>query len=248
MPDRQSNGPRIFLLAHGSFHGGWCWSRVAQWLREAGHVVHTPSFTGMGDRAHLMSASITIDTFVADLVGVIESYELNDVVLVGHSFAGLPVTGVADKVAHRLRHLVYLDAVMLESGKSAFSAYPPEEAAARTKAAERETAGLAVSVPEKLPDFWGLREGTLEYEEVKRRLTPHPLKTYTTALTLKGPIGNNVPRTFIECTRPRTAALSPSLKVLNAQTGWNRLELEAPHSAMITHPVELAKMLGHIAA
>jgi pimeloyl-ACP methyl ester carboxylesterase len=86
----------------------WSWRRVAERLRLAGHAVFTPSYTGMGERAHLLSPAITIDTFVEDLIGVIESEELAEVVLVGHSFGGVPISGVADRIPERLARLVYL--------------------------------------------------------------------------------------------------------------------------------------------
>lgn len=239
---------RTFVFAHGSWHGGWCFNRVAQRLTSAGHAVFAPSYTGMGDRAHLISKAITIDTFVTDLVNVIEAEELSNVILVGHSFGGVPITGVAEKIPTRLRHLVYLDAVVLESGKHSFSVYPPEDAAARIKAAEAATGGLAVPVPAKLPPVWGLVEGSEDYRWVLRRLTPHPLQTYLTALQLTKPVGNGVPKTYIECTAPAHPGLEGSKKLVRAQEGWQWLQIAAPHDAMITHPDELTKMLVAIAA
>src|SRR5258705_12215499 len=113
--------PKNFVLAHGSWHGGWCWNRVADRLRTKGHAVYTPSYTGMGDRVHLLNKEITINTFVEDLVQVIQSEELTEVVLVGHSFGGVPISGVADRIPEKIAHLVYLDSVLVESGRTAFS-------------------------------------------------------------------------------------------------------------------------------
>jgi pimeloyl-ACP methyl ester carboxylesterase len=152
--------PKTFVLAHGSWHGGWCWKRVADQLRAKGHVVYAPSYTGMGDRAHLLTKDITINTFVEDLVQVIQSEVLTNVILVGHSFGGVPISGVADRVPEKIAHLVYLDSVLVESGRSAFSYYPPAEET-RIKAAEKATNGVAVPVPQQLPAVWGLgKEGT----------------------------------------------------------------------------------------
>src|SRR6266700_5341846 len=174
--------PKTFVLAHGSWHGGWCWRRVADQLRAKGHVVYAPSYTGMGDRAHLLSKDITISTFAEDLVQVIQSEELTNVVLVGHSFGGVPISGVADRIPEKIAHLVYLDSVLVESGRSAFSYYPPAEVDARIKAAEKATNGVAVPVPQPLPAVWGLgKEGDPDYDWVQRRLSPHPLQSYTTA-------------------------------------------------------------------
>src|SRR5258705_8103413 len=229
--------PKTFVLAHGSWHGGWCWRRVVDQLRGKGHVVYTQSYTGMGDRAHLLSKDITISTFVDDLVQVIQSEELTNVVLVGHSFGGVPISGGAYRMPEKIAHLVYLDSVLVESGRSAFSYYPPEEVDARIKAAEKATNGVAVPVPQQLPAVWGLgKEGDPDYDWVRRRLSPHPLQSYTTALTFKAPVGNNLPRTYIHCTQPSHPVLEDSRKLVHSWTGWKWVDLPAPHDSMITHP------------
>lgn len=249
--ETSSNGSgkgRNYVLAHGSWHGGWCWRPVADQLRAAGHRVFTPSYTGMGDRSHLLSKDITIDTFVEDLVRTIESEELEDVILVGHSFGGVPITGVADRIPERIAHLVYFDSIVLESGKDSFSNYPKEEAEARIAAAGKATGGLAVPVPNPLPPVWGLVEGTPEYAWATRQLTPHPLGSYTTALNLKNPIGNGLPKTYIHCTKPSHPVLESSRELVKSQSGWGWVELEGPHEAHITHPKEFTELLLSIKA
>ena len=99
-----------FVLVHGAWIGGWCWRPNAQALRKAGHEVFTPTLTGLGERSHLMNPGINLDTHIADIVNVIKHEELSDVVLVGHSYGGMVVTGVADTLADKIRSLVYLDA------------------------------------------------------------------------------------------------------------------------------------------
>ena len=243
----QTSRPKTFVLAHGSWHGGWCWIRVAERLRRQGHKVYAPSYTGMGDRVHLLNKNITIDTFVEDLVQVIQSEELSEVVLVGHSFGGVPITGVADRIPDRLADLVYLDSVVLESGQHAFSNYPPETAKARIKAAEEATNGLAVPVPEKLSAGWGLgNEGDPDYDWVRRRLTPHPLRSYTTALALRGPVGNKLPRTYVHCTQPSLSGLDTSRQLVRSLSGWRWVELAAPHDAMITNPDDVVRLLNRV--
>lgn len=234
---------RNYVLAHGSWHGGWCWRPVADRLRAAGHRVFAPSYTGMGDRSHLLSKSITIDTFIDDLIRVIESEELEDVVLVGHSFGGVPITGVADRIPERIGHLVYFDSVILESGKDSFSNYPKEEAEARIAAAGKATGGLAVPVPDPLPPVWGIARGTPGYEWARRQLTPHPLGSYTTPLNLNNPIGNGLPKTYIHCTEPSHPVLQSSRELVKSQAGWNWVGIAAPHEAHITHPELLTPVL-----
>jgi pimeloyl-ACP methyl ester carboxylesterase len=234
-----------FVLAHGSWLGGWCWTRVADRLRRDGHDAFTPSFTGLGDRAHLLNSTITIDTFIDDLICVIESEELSDVVLVGHSFGGIPISGVADQVPERIAHLIYLDAAVVDKGMHAFAVYPPAEAEARTRAAEAATDGLAVPVPASpLPEAWGLgNEGDPDYDWVLRRVTPHPLRTYTTPLRLGCDVGNALPRTYVTCTRPPHPALERSRELVRSWSGWQWVELAAPHCCMITHPGAVAELL-----
>src|SRR6202163_696893 len=103
---------QTFVLVHGAWHGGWCWSRVADRLRAAGHQVFTPTQTGLGERRHLLSQDITLDTFIKDIVNVIEAEELSNVILVGHSFGGWAITGRANAMPDKVRHLVYLDSLM----------------------------------------------------------------------------------------------------------------------------------------
>jgi pimeloyl-ACP methyl ester carboxylesterase len=240
----QAAASKTFVLAHGSWHGGWCWKRVADRLRAKGHAVYTPSFTGMGDRAHLLSRNITIDTFVEDLVQVIFSQELTKVVLVGHSVGGVPISGVADRLPDRIARLVYLDSVVVESGKSAFSYYPHAEVEDRINAAERATGGLAVPVPQPLPSVWGLgKEGDPDHDWVRRHLSPHPLRTYTTPLTLRAPVGNGLPRTYVHSTRPSHPALEASLQLVRSWPGWRWIELATPHDSMITHPDDVVRLL-----
>src|SRR5262245_55135541 len=127
-------GSKTFVLVHGAWHGGWCWSKVAAVLRARGHTVVTPTQTGLGERSHLISKSIDLDVFVTDIVNVLKFEDLKDVVLVGHSFGGNTISGVADRMPERIRHLIYLDTAMLESGHSVFSLLPKEVVEARTKA------------------------------------------------------------------------------------------------------------------
>ena len=109
---------KTYVLLHGAWHGGWCWRPVAEGLQARGHRVFTPTQTGLGERSHLLSRDITLDVFVADLANVFESEDLADVVLVGHSFGGLAISGVADRMPERILHLVYLDSLILEDGRA----------------------------------------------------------------------------------------------------------------------------------
>jgi pimeloyl-ACP methyl ester carboxylesterase len=234
---------QTFVLVHGAWHGGWCWRRVADRLRAAGHTVFTPTCTGLGDKAHLLSKDITLDTFTNDIAGVIEAEELNDVILVGHSFGGSPTGGVAEKMPNRIKHLVYLDSLMVEPGKSPFDSLPADVVAARRKMAQETSGGLSLPAPP--PSAFGVPEGP-DADWVKRRLTPHPIGTYESKLNIQGPVGNNLPRTYIHCTSPSYAALQGSRDWVKRQQGWRWMEIATGHDAMVMAPDELAKMLSGI--
>ena len=135
-PALQAPGPpetrgKTYVLVHGSWAGGWIWAPVAERLRAQGHRVFAPTQTGLGERKHLLSRDIGIGTFIDDVANVLEAEELRDVILVGHSSAGLPITGVADRMPERIRHLVYLDAAIAQGGQSFFDIFPQEAVGGR---------------------------------------------------------------------------------------------------------------------
>ena len=235
---------RVFVLVHGAWHGGWCWRHTAAALRAAGHQVFTPTQTGLGERRHLLSKAITLDTFVSDIAEVLAAEELHDVVLVGHSFGGLAISGVADRMPERLRQLVYLDALVVEGGSTAFDRLPPDVVAGRLQAAQDSSGGLSLPVPP--PEAFGV---TAEPESawLKRRCTPHPLGSYTTPLALKHPLGNGVPRSYVDCTSPVYPALDDVKAWLRGEPGWDWHTLAASHDAMVTAPAALAELLMGIA-
>jgi pimeloyl-ACP methyl ester carboxylesterase len=232
--------PRTYVLVHGAWHGGWCWVRVADRLRAAGHRVLTPTQTGLGERAHLMSPAITPDTFIDDIASVIETEELADVILVGHSFGGRSVAGVADRMPQRLRHLVFLDASLPESGRSAFDQTLPDLREARIRAAQESSGGL--SIPPPGAAAFGVTDPS-DVAWVERRLTPHPFGTYSLPLLLKNPIGNGVPATYIRCVDPAFANAASSADYARSRSGWQYREIATGHDAMVTAPAELTQML-----
>jgi pimeloyl-ACP methyl ester carboxylesterase len=132
-----------YVLVHGAWHGGWCWEAVAQILRSNGHRVFTPTLSGLGERSNLLSPQIDLQVFIQDVVDVLEQHDLSDVILVGHSFGGISIAGAADRVPQRIRQLVFLDAVVLSNGETAFSRLPPEIAAARRQLALETSNGTA---------------------------------------------------------------------------------------------------------
>ena len=230
-----------FVLVHGAFHGGWCWRAVASALRDAGHSVFTPTLTGLGERRHLMSAALTIDTFVADITNLIESEDLSDLTLVGHSFGGTVISGVADRMPHRLRRLVYLDAVTPLAGKSLFDMMPDAERSARMAALSQLPNG-ETQVPAPAAKHFGIDDAATA-AWVDRRLTPHPTGGYTSPVVLRNPIANGVPAVYIRCTAPVFPINDPCAAFAASQPGWQYLEIATGHDAMISAPAEVASLL-----
>ncbi len=231
---------RTYLLVHGAWHGGWCWARVASQLRAAGHRVFTPTHTGVGERAHLLTAGISMDTFVQDLVNVIEFEELHDCIVVGHSYGGRSVAGLADCMPERIRRLVFLDAGLPEPGKSYLDALPPERRAVRLRQAAESPGGLSIAPPHDM-DFGVLDPADAAW--VRSHLTPQPLGAYATPVRLDHPIGNGLPCTYIRCTEPAFPTTDPSARYAKSRADWDYLEIRTGHDAMVTAPRELSEIL-----
>jgi len=244
MPLARAASPRTFLLVHGAWHGGWCWDKVAAILRARGHTVITPTQTGLGERSHLLSKSITLDTFIDDMVNVVKWEDLADFVLVGHSFGGNAISGVADRMRERVRQLVYLDAIMLENGQSPFSMLPKEIVEARMKAAQESSGGLSLPAPKA--SAFGISDPQ-QAAWVEARLTPHPLSTFTSPLRLANKVGNGLPASYIVCTDPIYGPLQASRDWAKA-AGLKMAEIKTGHDAMVTVPDRLADMLEAMSA
>jgi pimeloyl-ACP methyl ester carboxylesterase len=241
-----TGGKPSFVLVHGAWHGGWCWSRLAPRLRAAGHAVFTPTLTGLGERRHLISPQVNLDTHIDDVVNLLEFEELDNVVLVGHSYAGIVISGVADRAKPRLRQLVYLDSLLLESGQSLFSDFPQTVVEQRLKAI-RETGGGVGAAAALPPKAFGVTEPA-DVAWVARRMTPQPVGTYLQPLLLKAPLGNGLPKTFIDCTVDPIATLEPGKARVRADASWKVRTLACGHDAMIVAPDALAELLLDTAA
>jgi pimeloyl-ACP methyl ester carboxylesterase len=201
------------VIVHGAFHGGWRWKEVRVALQSAGHEVYTPTLTGLGERSHLASPDIGLDTFIQDVVNVLEYEDLRDVVLVGHSFGGLVLPAVADRAADRLARLIYLDAILLHDGECAYDMFPPE-----VRAAEEEEARLH-------GEGWRIPPGP----GADRRAAPLPLKPCQQPLRLTGTGSRTVPGAYIHCTvktgRDDCAPFTDRAR----ERGWPVYELATGH-------------------
>lgn len=199
-----------------------------------------PTLTGLGDRAHLLSREVTLDTHISDVAALLEAEELAEVVLVGHSYGGVVITGVAARVKARIRQLVYLDAALVEDGQSWSDALPPETAAARRKLAQESSGGVSMSAPEA--KVFGLADpGDLAW--VQRRMTPHPFATFDQKMHWGGAVGNGLPKVYVDCTDPALAGLAALKERYRGKSGWPFIELRTGHDAMVSAPEETARLL-----
>ena len=235
-----------FVLVHGAWHGGWCWRRVAQALQLDHHKVYAVTLTGLGERAHLLSPAINLDTHINDVINLIEAEELHEVILAVHSYAGMIGTAVADRLGERLKHLVYVDAVLPQPGESWSSTHPAATQQQRMAAAQ---ASPDFSFPPPDPELFGLHGA--DHEWVKRRQTPHPGNTYQAPLDFDVQRVAAIARTFVDCTQPALASIEPSRLRARDPKFWGGawlpkakvIEIKTGHDPMISEPHALAQIL-----
>jgi pimeloyl-ACP methyl ester carboxylesterase len=234
-----------FVLVHGAFHGGWCWRDVTAQLRALGHAVFTPTLTGLGERCHLASPAVDLSTHVQDVANVIEWEELRDVVLVGHSYGGMVITGVAERLAERLASLIYLDALVPQDGHCALDLQPSER---RASILEEVAANGGWLWPPRTAAFYGVRDPHRQ-AWVDDICTPQPFHTLFERLRLEGPPGGRVARKlYILCTDPPLAYMRQFYQWASTAPGWQVTELATGHDAMITQPQILATLLAEWAS
>lgn len=232
-----------FVLIHGAWHGGWCWKRVTPILRMGGHDVFAPSLTGAGERKHLLSPSVGMDTYVADIINLIEYEELEDVVLVGHSAAGAAISKAAETVHGRLKALVYLDSVVLPSGKSMFDVFP-QQWVDQMRGAAKGHGDNNAAPPEKQMIYSFFASDCTDEDKawVLRMATAQPLKPYEDKVDLTKFYGLDISKTYIGCKQspgglPREVA---------EKMGLRYVEINSGHDPMVSRPEELAKILSAV--
>jgi pimeloyl-ACP methyl ester carboxylesterase len=227
-----------YVLIHGAWHGGWKWRIVAPALRRAGHEVYAPSLTGMGERKHLAHPGINLDTHIQDVVSLIEMEDLNDVLLLGHSYGGMVVTGVADRVTDRIRHLIYLDAFVPENGKCLLD-YAVPERAARMKE-EGEKTGLVTPPPMSL---WGLTKPE-HLAFAGPREVMHAYGTMSQRIRIENPEKlARLSKTFIYCSSPATGSFDQFAAKYRNDPAWRFHELKTGHDAMTLIPDQVIAIL-----
>lgn len=231
-----------FLLVHGSFCGGWIWQKLAPLLRAAGHEVYTPTLTGLSDRAHLVECGVNLTTHIKDIANLIKYEDLSDVILVGNSYAGMVITGVAANVPERLKLLVYFDAYLPDAGQTELDLWLEEMRAAILTEKEADR-GLR---PPPSATWLGVTDPDMA-AWLSARLTPQPLATYTEPVPAGNPESGALPCVYVHCTGGPTTSLFATFAAKARARGWGVRELAAGHVAMLTAPREVASMLLDLA-
>ncbi|MFM0043062.1 MULTISPECIES: alpha/beta fold hydrolase [Paraburkholderia] len=231
-------------MVHGGRHGGWCWKHVASRLREAGHEVFTPTATGLGERSHLLAPTIGLQTHIQDIVGVLEWEDLQDVVLVGHSYGGMLITGAADKVPHRVAHLVYLDALLPRNGDCCMSLIGPENARMFQSACEKQGEGWYVPVTAGYAAFNGVIDEA-DSAWLESKVTPQSIATYHDPIESTDAAWK-LPGTYIECLKSVTVqplVLTRARDRARVDATFRYRELNTGHGAMFTDPDGVTTLL-----
>jgi pimeloyl-ACP methyl ester carboxylesterase len=233
------------VLVHGGGSGGWVWRRLAPYLQARGHAVLTPTMTGSGERSHLLREDTDLDTHIEDIVAVLKWEDLTDVILVGHSYGGMVITGVADRALDRIGQLVYLDAAHPQDGESLVDLTPGIMALAKQDLRKINGADVVLGPGTHAVSMVSSTDQEIAAWEAAHR-TPFPWKAFTQKLRLGNEAAvRKIPRTSINCTP--TLRMRPADKLQRAFDADRVWEIDTTHDLMVTKPQEVAEMLLRLA-
>jgi pimeloyl-ACP methyl ester carboxylesterase len=233
--------PETFVLVHGAWHGGWCWRRVAELLRAQGHTVFTPTLTGLADRSHLLAPGVGLGTHVTDIVNLLKWEQLSDVVLCGHSYGGMIITGVAEKMQPAIRSIVYLDAFVPLNGESVFDLTGP----AVHKVLREAQAKNLIAVPPRSAEAFGVNVADRAW--VDSQCTPQPIATFTEKLAVTGANERIGKKAYIRAASYPSPGFDAALARVKADPSWRTFAAPCGHDVMIDEPKWLAKILLDVA-
>lgn len=234
---------RTYLLVHGSWHGGWCWDEVSQRLATHGHRLYAPTLTGLGERVHLISRAISLETHIADVLNVIRFEDLRDIVIVAHSYSGVVVTGVCDRARDRIAHVVYIDALSPQNGEWNALSMSQEDVA---RAFGPIIDGYLIAPPD--PSVLGVpANDTVNRALLKSRMTPHPLRTWFDPIKLVSGGSDGLPRTFVFCNNaPKGSPIAALALRRKHDPAWRYREIDCGHDAMLLRPADTAAVLQSV--
>lgn len=242
---QQASKPLTFVLIHGTWHGGWVWKYVREYLQVKGHRVFTPTLTGCGEREHLSSPDIGLETHIRDITQLIEFEDLSNIIISAHSFSGVAMTGAVDRLKPRIKHVNFLDALVPRPGRMS-GVERDEKGRIKAYFLQRQ-AGFIEGYK---MDYWAdyplkmlLPEDHPRAAWVKAKLTTHPAKAWTDELVLQNGGWDGLPRSYIHCTGQAFAKTSERMIGPARGEGWNFTEVNVPRNAMVTHPKLIADHL-----
>ena len=232
---------KTFVLVHGAWHGGWCWRRVSDLLEKKGHKVFTPTMTGLGERCHLIDPKVNLATHITDIVNVIKWEGLQDIVLVGHSYGGSIVSGVAEQAGDTIGSIVFLDAFVPENGDSIATKAPqPVREAIAALVQKGETTMKPISAA-----FFQVNEKDRAW--VDRMCTPHPIAALTDKSTITGARDRIAKRAYIRAKGYSSGSFDAAHEKTKATAGWRVYEMPCGHDAMVDMPDRLTEILLEVA-
>lgn len=231
----------IFLIAHGAWSGGWAWKKMRPLLRARGHEIFTPTYTGIGERAHLTHKDIDLEAHIRDILAVLEYENLRDVILVGHSYGGMVATGVADRATERIAHLAYLDAFAPRDGQSLLDLQTEDARQRVYEGAKKEGEGWRIPPTPAPPDT-----SPEDLAWVNSHRLPQPIKTFEQKIRLTAAI-ERLPRTYIYCKISRPGDVFRQFRDRASKEGWTVIDMDASHTPNVTAPRALADILDGIA-
>ncbi len=229
---RAETKPRTFVLVHGAWHGGWCWRRVADRLTAKGHYVVAPALSGVGERSHLKPEDIDLTTQIDDVVGEIKWKDLEDIVLVGHSYGGMVITGVAEQMHERIGAIVYLDAFMPGDGQAL------ADFSSRASWPEPVT-------PAPPASYFHVNDKDVAW--VQGKLTAHPTRCFTQKLKVTGAYQSIPKKVYIRAPLFANKGFDQALARCRADSAWQTMTVTCGHDVMIDQPAELAATLEKFA-
>ena len=227
-----------YVLVHGAWRGGWIWKRVRRALQARGNEVFTPTLTGVGERCHLLTPQVNLETHIADVINLIRWEELTEVVLCGHSYGGCVVTSVADRIPEKIGALVYVDAFVPENGQSLHDTLPPEDRNAQLEAAK--TVGESWKTPPIPAQVFNVN--ARDRHGVDRQSTLHPLACFQQPLRVTGAVNRIENITYILATGWSPSPFLQFYEKAKAR-GWKTCTLACGHDVMLDQPEELTQEL-----
>jgi len=228
-----------YVLVHGAWHGSWCWKRVRKALQAVGHEVFTPTLTGVGERSHLASPRINLETHISDVLNLIRWEELSDVILCGHSYAGCVISGVADRIPERIHALIYLDAFVLEDGECLFDHVSKEQVQATHEQVKATGEGCKVApIPAEV-----FRVNDRDAAWMDAQCTPQSLPCFEQRIKLTGGLARIRNATHVLATGFREGSPFPASHERAKAKGWKTHTMACGHDVMLDLPNELTAFL-----